>query len=106
MKVCEKSGYNYKPVPQIQLKGEWLRELGFEVGDYVCISCEDGRLVITRDEERAALVKAEKEFMERETKALQANLKRKSRNSGRSLWRKERGSSGTGSNEIEKISAS
>lgn len=27
MKVCEKSGYHYKPTPAITLKGNWLQEL-------------------------------------------------------------------------------
>lgn len=31
MKVCEKSGYHYKPTPTITLKGNWLQELGFEI---------------------------------------------------------------------------
>lgn len=29
LKVCAHSGYHYKDVPQIQLKGVWLREFGF-----------------------------------------------------------------------------
>ena len=71
MKVHGTSGYRYKATPTIMLKGEWLKELGFEIGDYVSVSCENGKLVITPDTERAELAKAEAEFMERETKALQ-----------------------------------
>ena len=41
------------------LKGKWLEELGFEIGDYITVSCEDGRLIITLDAKRAALAKAE-----------------------------------------------
>ena len=26
----------------ITLKGQWLKELGFDIGDYVSISCENG----------------------------------------------------------------
>ena len=53
------------------LKGEWLKELGFEIGDYVSVSCENGKLVITQDVEMAAMKEAEAAFMERETRILQ-----------------------------------
>lgn len=33
MKVYEQSGYHYKSTPAIMLKGQWLKELGFEIGD-------------------------------------------------------------------------
>lgn len=49
MKVYGMSGYNYKSTPTIMLKGQWLKELGFEIGGYVTVSCESGRLVITPD---------------------------------------------------------
>lgn len=42
MKVHEQSGYNYKATPTIILKGQWLKEMGFEIGDYISVSCEDG----------------------------------------------------------------
>ncbi|WP_417192604.1 SymE family type I addiction module toxin [Blautia sp.] len=28
------------------LKGQWLKELGFEIGDYISVSCENGKLII------------------------------------------------------------
>ena len=55
MKVHEQSGYNYKATPTIILKGQWLKEMGFEIGDYITVSCEDGKLVITPDAEKAAM---------------------------------------------------
>ena len=55
IKVVSQSGYNYKATPTITLKGQWLKELGFDIGDYVSISCENGRLVITPDTERASV---------------------------------------------------
>ena len=73
IKVVSQSGYNYKATPTITLKGQWLKELGFDIGDYVCISCENGKLVITPDAERAAMAEAEAAFMEREM----ASLKKK-----------------------------
>lgn len=71
IKVVGQSGYKYRETPTITLKGQWLSELGFEIGEYVSISCENGRLVITPDTERAEIVKAEKAFMDRELKSLQ-----------------------------------
>lgn len=54
------------------LKGKWLEELGFKIGDYIYISCEDGRLVITPDAERAAIKAREDEFMAREMNPAEA----------------------------------
>lgn len=51
LKVHETSGYKYKPTPTIIMKGEWLKEYGFESGDKVNITCDKpGVIVITRDE--------------------------------------------------------
>ena len=47
MKVYEQSGYQYKATPTIMLKGQWLREAGFNIGDSITVTCEDGKLVIT-----------------------------------------------------------
>ena len=66
MKVYGMSGYNYKSTPTIMLKGMWLAELGFDIGDYISVSCENGKLIITPDAERAAVADAEKAFMEKE----------------------------------------
>ena len=71
VKVYGMSGYKYQSTPTIMLKGNWLKELGFDIGDYISVSCENGKLVITPDVERAELAKAEAEFIERETKILQ-----------------------------------
>ena len=71
IKVISQSGHNYKATPTIMLKGQWLKELGFDAGTYISVSCENGKLVITPDVERAALEEAEAAFMEKETKILQ-----------------------------------
>ena len=55
MKGVAQSGYKYRETPTITLKGLWLADAGFSIGDYVTVSCEDGRLVITPDIERAAM---------------------------------------------------
>lgn len=51
MKVYEQSGYQYKSTPTIMLKGQWLRELGFEEGTPITVECAGGKLVITRADE-------------------------------------------------------
>lgn len=50
LKVYAMSGYQYKPTPTIQLKGEWLREFGFDAGREYTVSCETDRLVIQAKE--------------------------------------------------------
>lgn len=51
MKVYEASGYNYKRTPSIILKGDWLKETGFDVGGLIQVECENGKLIITQREE-------------------------------------------------------
>ena len=76
MKVHSQSGRNYKATPTIILKGQWLQEMGFEIGDYISVSCENGKLIITPDVEKAAMEQAEAEFMEKEMKTLQKKFKK------------------------------
>ena len=68
MKVYSQNGRNYKATPTIILKGQWLEEMGFAIGDYISVSCENGKLVITPDTERAELEQMKADFMEKETK--------------------------------------
>ena len=51
MNVYEQSGYHYKSTPAIMLKGQWLREAGFDCGTSITVTCEEGRLVIVPREE-------------------------------------------------------
>ena len=71
VKVYGQSGYKYRETPTIMLKGMWLKEAGFGIGDYISVACEDGKIIITQDAERVAVKAAEAEFMAREMKALQ-----------------------------------
>ena len=43
MKVYGQSGYHYKSTPAIMLKGQWLKELGFEIGDYISDRLGEGK---------------------------------------------------------------
>lgn len=70
MTVSEISGYRYRATPAIRLSGQWLKNLGFDIGDKILVKCENGRLIITPDEARENLIEEEKVFMEQETKKL------------------------------------
>ena len=70
MKVYGMSGYKYQQVPTVMLKGKWLEQLGFTIGDFVSVSCENGKIIITPDAEKAAIKEAEAAFMERELVSL------------------------------------
>lgn len=50
LKVYEQSGYKYRTIPTIMLKGQWLAELGFQIGENISVSSEEGRLVIAKAE--------------------------------------------------------
>lgn len=47
MKVYEASGYQYEQTLSIVLKGKWLLDLRFDIGEQIEVKCENGRLVIT-----------------------------------------------------------
>ena len=47
MKVYNVSGYNYKDTPTIILKGDWLKETGFEIGSLIQVEFENGKVIIT-----------------------------------------------------------
>ena len=70
MKVYGMSGYKYQQVPTVMLQGKWLEQLGFAIGDFVSVSCENGKIIITPDAEKVAMKEAEAAFMERELVSL------------------------------------
>ena len=47
LKVYKGSGKNYKTVPEIILKGDWLKQYGFTENPPIHVLCEDGKLTIT-----------------------------------------------------------
>lgn len=49
LKVRAQSGYMYKPTPTIILKGQWLKNLGFDIDDPIRVECENGKLTVTLD---------------------------------------------------------
>ena len=74
LKVCEQSGYRYKPTPMLMLKGAWLEEWGFTANMPVTVQCEEGKLIIVLNKERAKRLEEEKAYIEEETKKFQAQL--------------------------------
>lgn len=76
IKVISQSGRNYKPTPTVILKGQWMNEMGFEIGDQIKVECEQGKLVISLNRERMELLDAERAFMETEIKKLQVQFQK------------------------------
>ncbi len=64
LKVIEQSGYRYQATPTVMLKGKWLSEFGFDIGMHVKVECEDGRLIITKEEAIADAVELLKDFVD------------------------------------------
>ncbi len=51
--VCYGRG-NYKQAPpQIFLQGKWLEQAGFSAGDKITVKCQQGQLIITKNEPSA-----------------------------------------------------
>ena len=44
----QSNGYNYKDVPTIVLKGKWLEEAGFNIGDNISVNNENEKIIISR----------------------------------------------------------
>lgn len=74
LKVYKQTGYNYKPTPMLMLKGAWLEEWGFTANMPVTVQCEEGKLVIVLDEEKAKILEEEQAYIEKETKKFKAQL--------------------------------
>ena len=52
LKVTYAPGSEYKEqIPRIVLQGKWLKELGFEVGEYVIISPSNENIVISKNKD-------------------------------------------------------
>lgn len=41
-------GSNYIQVPTLILKGQWLKQAGFDIGDYVDVECNRDRIKLTK----------------------------------------------------------
>lgn len=47
LKVYGQSGYKYQDTPTIMLKGKWLEETGFDIGQSISVKVEYNVLTIT-----------------------------------------------------------
>lgn len=47
IKVNESSGYKYKSVPQILLKGKYLNQFGFPIDTKVSVTLSQDQIIIT-----------------------------------------------------------
>ena len=57
-KISE-SYQNNKPVPFIRLKGKWLEELNFNIGEDIIVSKSKDKLIITKpNEEQLKILKS------------------------------------------------
>lgn len=74
--VSEATNYGMKRAPMLRIQGLWFQEMGFNVGDPVLVKCEEGKLLIMADTAMEELKKAEKAFMEEETKKLQQKFQK------------------------------
>lgn len=52
LKIYEGTGYNYSSIPQILLQGKWLDSLGFSIGDYISVTCSEGKITILRSSDK------------------------------------------------------
>lgn len=48
LKVYDQCGYQYKRLPVITMKGQWLEQFGFSQGTEIEVHCEEGKLIITK----------------------------------------------------------
>ena len=53
MTVYKGRGAFKEAPPQILLQGRWLERAGFNTGDKITVDCQQGRLVITKDDPEA-----------------------------------------------------
>lgn len=50
LKIYDQSN-GYKFVPTLMIKGDWVKEYGFNSGDYIEVKCENEKIIITKIEE-------------------------------------------------------
>lgn len=60
-RICGKGSYYHEKSPIIAIHGKWLREYGFDIGDYINCYCEEGRLIITKAEPPEPVLEGEKQ---------------------------------------------
>ena len=51
--VCYGRGNYKQSPPQILLQGKWLEQAGFSAGDKITVKCQQGQLIIIKNEPSA-----------------------------------------------------
>ena len=46
LKVYRTSGYKYENTPTIILKGKWLADCGFDIGEQIDVQCGNQKIII------------------------------------------------------------
>ncbi|MGE9875807.1 SymE family type I addiction module toxin [Hornefia butyriciproducens] len=44
------AGRRYSEVPKIQMESKWLEYIGFSVGDMIHVDCDEGKIIIYKEE--------------------------------------------------------
>lgn len=71
LKVSSFSNYGNKMAPMLRLQGQWLEEFGFQIGEPILVKCEDGKLIITLDTDRALAEERKQAFLDEEMRKLE-----------------------------------
>ena len=71
LKVSSFYNYGSKISPMLRLQGLWLEDFGFKIGEPILVKCEDGKLIISLDHERALAKEKEQAFLDEEMAKIQ-----------------------------------
>lgn len=71
LKVSSFSNYGCKMAPMLRLQGQWLEAFGFQIGEPILVKCEDGKLIITLDKDRALMEEKKQAFLSAEMQKLE-----------------------------------
>ena len=74
--VTEAAGSRKAGTPGIRIQGQWLQELGFKVRDPVLVQCEDGKIVIQKDNLRIKRREQEQEELKKLQERYETEKKR------------------------------
>lgn len=62
LKIYEAPGQK-RNIPRINLQGEWLSNLGYQVGDHVVVSYEQGKLIVELEPELSTEAESQEYFI-------------------------------------------
>lgn len=76
LKISSTNSYGSKDSPMLRIRGRWLEELGFNIGDYVLVKCEDGKLTVTADRNGSGFREKELAYLDEEMKKLKTKYEK------------------------------